>query len=124
MAGKVILYARTTASSSRTMSGFRSTWALKAASEKQNCQLRQPVKTVMTDPNSTLSHLDLETPEKPFLDANELVINMGPQHPATHGVLRVILRLDGEKVLGLERMRLILAPSRRCSIPFAIAKRF
>ncbi len=56
----------------------------------------------MTDPNTTLSHLDLETPEKPFLDANELVINMGPQHPATHGVLRVILRLDGEKVLGLE----------------------
>ncbi len=55
----------------------------------------------MTDPN-TLSPLDLETPEKPFLDANELVINMGPQHPATHGVLRVILRLDGEKVLGLE----------------------
>ena len=55
----------------------------------------------MTDPN-TLSPLDLETPEKTFLDANELVINMGPQHPATHGVLRVILRLDGEKVLGLE----------------------
>src|SRR5260370_16791442 len=56
----------------------------------------------MTDPNTTLSHLDLETPEKPFLDANELVINMGPQHPATHGVLRVILRLDGAKVMGLE----------------------
>jgi NADH-quinone oxidoreductase subunit D len=37
-----------------------------------------------------------------FLDSNELIINMGPQHPATHGVLRVILRLDGEKVLGLE----------------------
>ena len=55
----------------------------------------------MTDPN-TLSPLDLDAPEKPFLDANELVINMGPQHPATHGVLRVILRLDGEKVLGLE----------------------
>src|SRR5467141_4663268 len=56
----------------------------------------------MTEQNSSLSHLDLETPEKPFLDANELVINMGPQHPATHGVLRVILRLDGERVLGLE----------------------
>src|ERR1700710_2102499 len=56
----------------------------------------------MTDPNTSLSPLDLEAPEKPFLDANELVINMGPQHPATHGVLRVILRLDGERVLGLE----------------------
>src|SRR5256885_16504847 len=55
----------------------------------------------MTDPRS-LSPLDLDTPDKTFLDANELVINMGPQHPATHGVLRVILRLDGEKVLGLE----------------------
>jgi NADH-quinone oxidoreductase subunit D len=56
----------------------------------------------MTDPNSSVSHLDLEESKKTFLDANELVINMGPQHPATHGVLRVILRLDGEKVMGLE----------------------
>src|SRR6202050_1337218 len=56
----------------------------------------------MTDQHTSLSHLDLETPEKPFLDANELVINMGPQHPATHGVLRVILRLDGGKGMGLQ----------------------
>ena len=56
----------------------------------------------MTDPISSVSHLDLEERKHTFLDANELVINMGPQHPATHGVLRVILRLDGEKVMGLE----------------------
>ena len=41
-------------------------------------------------------------PETTFLDASELLINMGPQHPATHGVLRVKLKLDGERVLGSE----------------------
>jgi NADH-quinone oxidoreductase subunit D len=30
---------------------------------------------------------------------NTMVINMGPQHPSTHGVLRVILELDGETVV-------------------------
>lgn len=38
-----------------------------------------------------------------FLDkiepAEELMeLNMGPQHPATHGVLRLVLSLDGERV--------------------------
>jgi NADH-quinone oxidoreductase subunit D len=37
-----------------------------------------------------------------FLDSTELVLNMGPQHPSTHGVLRVIVKLDGEKVTGTE----------------------
>ena len=32
-------------------------------------------------------------------DTDELVLNMGPQHPSTHGVLRVVLRLDGERVV-------------------------
>jgi NADH-quinone oxidoreductase subunit D len=30
---------------------------------------------------------------------NTVLINMGPQHPSTHGVLRVILELDGETVI-------------------------
>jgi NADH-quinone oxidoreductase subunit D len=31
--------------------------------------------------------------------AQPMVLNMGPQHPSTHGVLRVVLELDGEIVL-------------------------
>ncbi len=46
--------------------------------------------------------LDLDTKQDTFLDSTEMVLNMGPQHPSTHGVLRVILKLDGEKVLGTE----------------------
>ncbi|MEN6303509.1 MAG: NADH-quinone oxidoreductase subunit D [Armatimonadia bacterium] len=34
--------------------------------------------------------------------SEERLVNMGPQHPSTHGVLRVALRLDGEKVLGAD----------------------
>jgi NADH-quinone oxidoreductase subunit D len=31
--------------------------------------------------------------------AKTMVLNMGPQHPSTHGVLRVVLELDGETVV-------------------------
>lgn len=33
------------------------------------------------------------------LEAKTLTISMGPQHPATHGVLRLVLELDGETVV-------------------------
>lgn len=35
-------------------------------------------------------------------DTAELRINMGPQHPATHGVFRMVLTLDGERVVNVE----------------------
>lgn len=40
--------------------------------------------------------------EQTVLGAEELVVSMGPQHPSTHGVLQVILKLDGERVRDLE----------------------
>ncbi len=33
------------------------------------------------------------------LEGETLLLNMGPQHPSTHGVLRLLLELDGEKVI-------------------------
>jgi len=33
------------------------------------------------------------------VQSEEMLVNMGPQHPSTHGVLRVVLRTDGEMVL-------------------------
>ncbi|HET7026852.1 MAG TPA: NADPH-quinone oxidoreductase [Candidatus Limnocylindrales bacterium] len=32
----------------------------------------------------------------------EMLINMGPQHPSTHGVLRIVLKLNGEQVVDLD----------------------
>jgi len=43
--------------------------------------------------------LDLDRAEQGDVQTEELLINMGPQHPSTHGVLRLVLRADGEMVL-------------------------
>lgn len=37
--------------------------------------------------------------QAPELKTETMVLNMGPQHPSTHGVLRLVLELDGETVL-------------------------
>jgi NADH-quinone oxidoreductase subunit D len=39
-----------------------------------------------------------DVPE-PVIGTEEMLINIGPQHPATHGVLRLICELDGETVV-------------------------
>ncbi|MGH7426462.1 MAG: NADH-quinone oxidoreductase subunit D, partial [Candidatus Methylomirabilales bacterium] len=39
-----------------------------------------------------------------LLRTEEMVLNVGPQHPATHGVLRILVTLDGESILEAEPM--------------------
>jgi len=36
------------------------------------------------------------------LETEGMTLNLGPQHPATHGTLRIIVRLDGEQVVSAE----------------------
>jgi NADH-quinone oxidoreductase B subunit len=36
------------------------------------------------------------------LDTDQFIISMGPQHPSTHGVFRMNLRVDGETIVGLK----------------------
>jgi NADH-quinone oxidoreductase subunit B/C/D len=40
-------------------------------------------------------------PDKP-LPTDEMILNMGPHHPSTHGVFRMAVRLDGETIQHLE----------------------
>lgn len=44
-------------------------------------------------------HFDFSQEELADLSTEEMLVNMGPQHPATHGVLRIVLRTDGEMIL-------------------------
>ena len=49
-----------------------------------------PVAEIDVDRNGLADFDELRT--------DEIIVNMGPQHPSTHGVLRLVLRLDGETV--------------------------
>ena len=44
----------------------------------------------------------VEHPNGDGLDTEEIIVNLGPQHPSTHGVFRVVVRLDGETITALE----------------------
>src|SRR5580658_5874051 len=43
--------------------------------------------------------LENQTPEQEQTRRRNMVLNMGPQHPSTHGVLRLLMELDGEIIM-------------------------
>ena len=75
----------------------------------------RPGRTSADDPRVTLDEeLVIFEPVPPYppqtereaefytLGDGEMFINMGPQHPSTHGVLRIVLKIDGENVVDLD----------------------
>ncbi len=46
--------------------------------------------------------IDVEIVGPGGLRTEEMILNIGPQHPSTHGVLRIVLELDGEVIIRAE----------------------
>ncbi len=55
---------------------------------------RQKLAYVAAQASDVRVNLELET--------EGMILNMGPQHPATHGTLRIVVKLDGEQVVHAE----------------------
>ena len=54
---------------------------------------------LMVDEGGRVTTLEPPPAIEPELEGEHMLINIGPQHPATHGVLRLVLELDGETVV-------------------------
>ena len=50
----------------------------------------------------SLNRVDIIESDVCDAENKEMILNFGPQHPSTHGVLRVVLKLAGERVLNAE----------------------
>jgi NADH-quinone oxidoreductase subunit C/D len=69
----------------------------------------EPVQFTVNPDDPVLANLGQQTMEAPTKESDvppwfsgrddTMIINMGPQHPATHGVLRVVVELDGERIV-------------------------
>ncbi|MBN1303752.1 MAG: NADH-quinone oxidoreductase subunit D [Anaerolineales bacterium] len=45
---------------------------------------------------------EYRTTDEDGLDTDHIVVNMGPQHPSTHGVFRAVITLDGEDIVSMK----------------------
>src|SRR5690349_21409640 len=80
------------ATKTRTVEVELSTTGLDAQGRPQRVPLA-------TDDAGTLVPVTASPALEPELEGEHMLIKVGPQHPATHGVLRLVLELDGETVV-------------------------
>ncbi len=80
------------ATTKRTVEVELSTTGLDARGRPQRVPL-------VTDESGMVVPMTAAPGVEPDLEGDHMLINIGPQHPATHGVLRLVLELDGETVV-------------------------
>jgi NADH:ubiquinone oxidoreductase subunit D len=51
---------------------------------------------------ASLGQMKSNEREKQNIDTDQIVVNLGPQHPSTHGVFRMVVSLDGETIVSLK----------------------
>ncbi len=66
--------------------------------EPKGSDLEQSLKLIAEDKEG----FEIQYPHSITRNRQDYYLNLGPQHPSTHGVLRVLLHLDGERVLDAE----------------------
>ena len=72
---------------------------LRPRSELSAKELLREVGAVLRMSEAEAANYAAGTGENEYHDDQTMIINMGPQHPSTHGVLRLMLELQGETVL-------------------------
>src|SRR5919107_1835331 len=86
------------------MATTKRTVEVQLATSGTDAQGRPVRRALVSDEAGNLSPLGgdggaVATEAPPELSSDHMLINIGPQHPATHGVLRLVLELDGETVV-------------------------
>ena len=66
--------------------------------EPAGSDVRQSLELIEEDKRE----FDVRSPQSVTRQGKDFYLNLGPQHPSTHGVLRVLLHLSGERVLDAE----------------------
>ena len=72
---------------------------LRPRSELSAKELLREVGAVLRMSEADAAKYAAGTGPNEYHDDQTMIINMGPQHPSTHGVLRLMLELQGETVL-------------------------
>lgn len=68
-------------------------------SEGEKAQAKRTADGAQAEALATAQHVPVVGNPPTLFEVQEMELNFGPQHPSTHGVLRLVIRVDGERIL-------------------------